>query len=227
MTPEQDRLARRLREALADKGSVRVVPMFGGLAFMLDDKLVMSAGKNGDLLVRAIADRHSELTSRPGASPAEMGAGRRMGRGWISVEADAIRHDVDLAFWLDVAIAARSAHRGRDRTRASRRRPPVGPLTDRCQPAKSISKADSCSPLSSWMKWPAPSIVRCSMPFAPGTRCWKPRSPPRVIGSESAKAVRNGLSHFSNVSHARRLAGAAGSSGLVGTSEGKTFAPAM
>ena len=55
---------------------------------------------------------------------------------------------------------------------------------------------DRSSPLSSCRKWPAPLIVTCSCPLAPGTIFWKYLSPPRVIGSRSLKAVRNGFSHF-------------------------------
>ena len=46
-----------------------------------------------------------------------------------------------------------------------------------------------------------------------GTRWRNTPKPPAVIGSESEKAVRNGLSHDSNTFHACRLASDAGSSG--------------
>ncbi len=75
---------------------------------MVNDKLVVSAMGDGSLLVRVAAVRHAELTAEPGASQAEMGAGRSMGAGWISVSADAIADDGRLRFWLD---AARSHNR--------------------------------------------------------------------------------------------------------------------
>jgi hypothetical protein len=78
--------------------------MFGGRSFMVDEKLVVSALKGGDLLVRVPAERHDELLAQPGAEQAEMGTGRSMGPGWISVSARTIDADERLAFWLDLAL---------------------------------------------------------------------------------------------------------------------------
>lgn len=78
--------------------------MFGGRSFMVRNKMVASARKRGALLVRVDAERHDELTRLPGASQAEMGTGRTMGPGWISVSAESITSDEQLSFWLGVAI---------------------------------------------------------------------------------------------------------------------------
>ncbi len=82
----------------------REVSMFGGRAFMVDEKMVVSALKDGGLLVRAAADRHDELLSKPGATQAEMGAGRTMGPGWIDVAAEAILDDESLSYWVAIAM---------------------------------------------------------------------------------------------------------------------------
>ncbi len=50
---------------------------------------------------------------------------------------------------------------------------------------------------------------------------------PPVIGSESLKAVRNGRSHSPSAAQASRLAGAAGSSGRVGTRVGIARTPTL
>lgn len=102
-TPQSD-LIERLRTLLADEPSTREVSMFGGRSFMVDDTLVVSALKAGDLLVRISPERHDELVSRPGAAHAEMGAGRSMRRGWISVSAHAIDTAEALSFWLTAAL---------------------------------------------------------------------------------------------------------------------------
>lgn len=78
--------------------------MFGGRSFMVRDRMVVSALKDGDLLVRVPADRHDQLTDRPGASQAEMGAGRTMGPGWILVSAASLATADGLAFWLTAAL---------------------------------------------------------------------------------------------------------------------------
>ena len=100
--PEQTELIDRIRALLADERSVREVSMFGGRCFMVNDKIVVSAGKDGGLLVRVRTDEHDSLLSRPGAAQAEMGAGRSMGPGWITVAATAIADEEQLSYWLDV-----------------------------------------------------------------------------------------------------------------------------
>ena len=102
---EQSELVDRLRSVLAGEPSVREVAMFGGKAFMVNDKLVVSAHKDGSLLVRVAATRHDEMIQVPGASGAVMGPDRRnMGPGWISVTAEAIAGDERLTFWVGVAL---------------------------------------------------------------------------------------------------------------------------
>ena len=103
---------------------------------------------------------------------------------------------------------------------------PAVPLPGVAATRSTITRASS-GPASSCRKWPPPAMVAWGRPRAPGTRVWKGRSPPLVIGSRSEKAVRSGLSHRSSTCHAARLAPAAGSSGLVGTSVGKARAPAL
>ncbi len=104
MTSQQAELAERLRELLAGEPSTREVSMFGGRSFMVNEKMVVSAQKEGALLVRVAHERDDELMEVPGAERAEMGAGRSMGPGWISVAAESITNDQQLAFWLDVAL---------------------------------------------------------------------------------------------------------------------------
>ena len=78
--------------------------MFGGLSFMVNEKMIVAVHGDGGLLVRVDPARNSELMARPGAEQAEMGAGRTMGPGWIRVDHDAIAADAQLSFWLDVAM---------------------------------------------------------------------------------------------------------------------------
>ena len=97
-------LIERVRELLVDQPTTVEKSMFGVRAFMVNDKLVVGARKNGDLLVRVSAEQHEELLSRPGASQSEMGAGRSMGPGWIAVAATVLDTDEALAYWLEIAL---------------------------------------------------------------------------------------------------------------------------
>lgn len=104
MTSEQAELIDRIRALLAAEPSTREVSMFGGRSFMVNDKMVVSAWKNGGLLVRVPSGRHEELIGRPGATQAEMGAGRTMGPGWVEVTPGAIGTDEALSEWLGIAL---------------------------------------------------------------------------------------------------------------------------
>ena len=78
--------------------------MFGGLAFMVDEKMVacVSAG-GGALLVRVSRRRDAEYLEVVGARRAEMGE-RSMGEGWITVDEEALAEDRDLQFWIDAVL---------------------------------------------------------------------------------------------------------------------------
>lgn len=104
MSAHHTTLANRVRSALATEPSTREVSMFGGLSFMVNNAMVVAERRDGDLLVRIDPERNRELVALPGAKPAEMGAGRAMGPGWISVAHDTITTDEQLSFWIDVAM---------------------------------------------------------------------------------------------------------------------------
>ncbi len=104
MTTAHGTLAARVRALLAKEPSTQEKRMFGGLAFMVNDKMVVATRPNGELLVRADPARNAELLARPGASQAEMGAGRSMGVSWISIDPRTAAVDAELSFWLNVAL---------------------------------------------------------------------------------------------------------------------------
>ena len=105
MTVERQALAVRIRAALPGGRAVREVSMFGGLSFMVDDSMVVAAGRDGGLLVRVLPGRYEELLTVPGARPAVMGSKHRpMGPGWISVAPDGLATDEQLAFWTQVGL---------------------------------------------------------------------------------------------------------------------------
>lgn len=97
-------LVDRIRDALAARPAVREVKMFGGLSFMVNQRIVVSVKSDGDLLVRADPEQADELLTVEGAQPAEMGAGRAMGNGWIWVAEETIATDESFEFWIAVAL---------------------------------------------------------------------------------------------------------------------------
>jgi TfoX/Sxy family transcriptional regulator of competence genes len=103
--PDNSDVVDRVRAALSAHPPVREVKMFGGLSFMVNDRMVVSVRRDGELLVRADPGRADELLTAKGARTAEMGPGREMSKSWISVSVDAIATDEDLDFWIGVALA--------------------------------------------------------------------------------------------------------------------------
>lgn len=97
-------LAHRIRAALGPDRMVREVRMFGGLCFMVKEKMVVGVMKGGELLVRADPNHSDYLLAVEGARQAEMGEGRSMGRSWISVSAESIATDASLGFWVTEAL---------------------------------------------------------------------------------------------------------------------------
>lgn len=119
MNTAGENLTERLRAGLSDHGSVREKAMFGGRCFMVNEKLLVSAGGDGDLLVRVDPGRSDELLDVTGARIAEMGE-RSMGPSWLLVDADSVETDEDLTFWLDTALAYNQTLRASQRRRPQR-----------------------------------------------------------------------------------------------------------
>ena len=64
-------LADRVRQILGPSKNLREQKMFGGIAFMIDDK--MAVGVHGpDLMVRIAADDHDAVVKEPGARIMDM-----------------------------------------------------------------------------------------------------------------------------------------------------------
>lgn len=103
----RDALAQRLRDILASHQNVREVRMFGGLSFMVDERMAVAAGRDGDLLVRTDPAAYDDLLRR-GGEPAHMGDDRPMGRGWLTVPHERIQDNEALAYWVNVGIDSRN-----------------------------------------------------------------------------------------------------------------------
>lgn len=112
---QRDLLVARLRGLLADEPAVREVSMFGGRAFMVNEKMAVHASKDGGLLVRVDVADDAKFSEVPGASPAEISPGRAMGAGWIRASAASVADDEQLRFWLDAALAYNRALTGKRR----------------------------------------------------------------------------------------------------------------
>jgi TfoX/Sxy family transcriptional regulator of competence genes len=122
VVPFDEQVAERVRAALSGR-AVREVKMFGGLAFMVDDRMLVCVSAGGsDLLVRIAPDSDAEHLQKPGAARAEMGKGRSMGPGWITVDRTALATEEDLGYWMAAALSFHAESSGtKRRTRARTR----------------------------------------------------------------------------------------------------------
>ncbi|MDI9897475.1 TfoX/Sxy family protein [Rhodococcus sp. IEGM 1381] len=78
--------------------------MFGGLAFLVRDKMVVCVGRGSALLVRVDGVREPEYLQRDGAHHAVMGRNRSIGQRWITVDVMALTGESALEFWIAAAL---------------------------------------------------------------------------------------------------------------------------
>jgi TfoX/Sxy family transcriptional regulator of competence genes len=94
----EEELAHRLRECLQDEPGVTEKRMFGGLAFLINGNMAVSASGQGGLLLRVDPAATEVLVAEPGARRFEM-RGRVMD-GWLRIDTRAIDRDEELARWV-------------------------------------------------------------------------------------------------------------------------------
>ncbi|MCW2540604.1 MAG: hypothetical protein JWN95_2329 [Frankiales bacterium] len=98
-----EELADRLRDQLALEGDAVEKKMFGGLAFLIDGNLAVSASSQGGLLLRVDPKDTDALTSQPHAERFVM-RGREM-NGWLRVGPEALDTDEALARWVGIGVS--------------------------------------------------------------------------------------------------------------------------
>jgi len=95
-------LANRTREIISrTHDNVEEKKMFGGLCFMVDDKMCVGVGPNR-LLVRLDPDKYEEVLEKPGCTPMNFG-GRTM-RGYVHVSDEVLATKKQLEYWVNLAL---------------------------------------------------------------------------------------------------------------------------
>jgi TfoX/Sxy family transcriptional regulator of competence genes len=96
-------LAHRLRDLLADEDAITEKRMFGGLAFLIDGKMAVSASSKGGLMVRVDPAATDALMSRAHVGPFVM-RGRPLD-GWLRVDVEGVRTKRQLESWVARGVA--------------------------------------------------------------------------------------------------------------------------
>lgn len=91
-------LANRIRELVLSEPGVFEQRMFGGLAFLINGNMSVSASGRGGLLLRVDPLETDALLGKPYAQPFEM-RGRVM-HGWLRVEAEGLQTKRQLERWV-------------------------------------------------------------------------------------------------------------------------------
>lgn len=102
MTFDED-LANRVRELVGEEAALTEKRMFGGLAFLVNGHMAVSASGRGGLLVRVAPDATDQLLQRAHVHPFEM-RGRELS-GWLRVDDEGVRTKRQLAGWVARGIA--------------------------------------------------------------------------------------------------------------------------
>ena len=96
-------LANRIRELVSNEQGVSEQRMFGGLAFLINGNMSVSASGQGGLLLRVDPAETDALLRRPHAGPFQM-RGRVM-QGWLRVDAEGVRTKRQLERWVTRGVA--------------------------------------------------------------------------------------------------------------------------
>jgi TfoX/Sxy family transcriptional regulator of competence genes len=98
-----EELADRVRAHVEQESGLTEKRMFGGLAFLINGHMAVSASSKGGLMVRIDPADTETLLREPNARPFEM-RGREMD-GWLRVDVAADADDDELVAWVRRGVA--------------------------------------------------------------------------------------------------------------------------
>ncbi len=96
-------LAELVRQAITRVKGVTEKKMFGGIAFMANDRMLIGVDKN-DLIIRCEKEETDALLKKKGVRVFDLSGGRPM-KGWLLVGHEATKTAKGLAEWIEFAIA--------------------------------------------------------------------------------------------------------------------------
>ena len=97
-----EKLADRTREIIAlTHKNVAEKKMFGGLCFMVNDKMCVTAGDER-MMCRIDPDVYEEALKKDGCSPMIMKG--RVYKGYVNVSTDGIKRKADLDYWVKLSL---------------------------------------------------------------------------------------------------------------------------
>jgi hypothetical protein len=97
-----EELAERIRALVAREHGLSEKRMFGGLAFLINGNMAVSASGRGGLMLRCDPAASDDLVGQPHVERMVM-RGREMD-GWLRLDTAAVEADADLLHWVSVGV---------------------------------------------------------------------------------------------------------------------------
>ena len=112
--PYDEALANRVKAALGSGRRIEEKKMFAGVTFMVRGKMCVSVGKDR-IMCRIDPAIHDAALERPGCRTVVMKG--RAYRGFVYVDAEAVRTKADLDYWVGLALDYNSRAKASTRKR--------------------------------------------------------------------------------------------------------------
>jgi len=97
-----EQLANRVRELIAETHrNIEEKKMFGGLCFMVNDKMCVGVEKER-LMLRIDPEKYDEVIEKDGCRPMDF-TGKPM-KGFVFVDKDVLRTQKQLQYWINLAL---------------------------------------------------------------------------------------------------------------------------
>ena len=97
-----EKLADRVREIIAvTHKNVEEKAMFGGLCFMVNDKMCVGVEKER-MMIRLDPEKYEDVINKEGVKPMDF-TGKVM-KGYVFVDADALNTKKKLEYWMNLAL---------------------------------------------------------------------------------------------------------------------------
>jgi TfoX/Sxy family transcriptional regulator of competence genes len=115
-----EKLADRIREMIAETGAnIEEKKMFGGLCFMVNDKMCVGVEKER-LMVRLDPANYEEVMEKEGCKPMDF-TGKVM-KGYVFVDVDALNTKKKLSYWVGLALEYNKIVRRTLRVKSSKKK---------------------------------------------------------------------------------------------------------
>ncbi len=99
--PFNEKIADKIREALIDVKNLTEKKMFGGITFMVNDKMCVGVDKSA-IMLRCDPEMTEELLSKKGARQFDL-SGKPM-KGWLLINEEGTKNKKDFDYWINLAL---------------------------------------------------------------------------------------------------------------------------